>query len=328
MLLCVLGKELENKHFVSNPGMELLRRDKGPSLGHMVSYYSSEEHFSALRHLPESVRKGEPAFILEHGMTHYEYMNDIKDCPYEASKMFKGSSMHPIGSDERRKELAEVYLDGMAHTTTISTPENIIGVKNIFEAFPWSTCNTVADVGGSTGIFLASILKRPGCEHIQGYVIELPNMVDKALGNLSTLGVSPDRITFIKQDMLKPLPINDVQADTVVVKSVVFSLKDEQEHITFLKNCRCLFKTPSEGRLLVINQCTPNAGDTEHNTGDDGQQIGFLNVHMLSITCNSYKTVQDASDVLKDMANKAGFELNRTYDTFVGGYTIFELVPQ
>lgn len=98
-----IGKEMENKHFTTNPTMKLLRRDLGASLGHLVQHYGSEEHLMAMRSMAQCVREGTPAFVLEHGMTIFSYLSDISNQPYDEKKTFYGASKHPIGGDERRE---------------------------------------------------------------------------------------------------------------------------------------------------------------------------------------------------------------------------------
>ncbi|KAK3726163.1 hypothetical protein QZH41_006940 [Actinostola sp. cb2023] len=201
-----IGKELENKSFAKNQAMELLRRDDGPNLGHMVAYYCSEEHITAMRSLAKCVRQNKPAFVLEHGMTHFDYMNEVTEKPYDQRKMFQGSSEHLIGSYERRQEFAENYHSAMELVTNLTSLPDAQGVNNVYKAFPWPTCNRLVDMGGSTGYFLASLLKQPGCEHIQGYVVELPDVVDEAQRNFSNLGIPEHRVEFIKQDFTNSFP--------------------------------------------------------------------------------------------------------------------------
>ena len=57
--------------------MELLRREKGPSLGHMVAYYGSDEVCSSGLVFPDAVKNGDTAFELAHGMNIYNYMYKI-----------------------------------------------------------------------------------------------------------------------------------------------------------------------------------------------------------------------------------------------------------
>ena len=60
-----IGKELSEKCFQANRAMGFLRRDKGPSLGHMVSYYGSDEVWTSMLVLPEAIKDcGDTAFEL------------------------------------------------------------------------------------------------------------------------------------------------------------------------------------------------------------------------------------------------------------------------
>ena len=53
------------KVFRANKAMELLRKDKGPSFGHMVAYYGSDEVCScSVLVFPDAVKNGDTAFEL------------------------------------------------------------------------------------------------------------------------------------------------------------------------------------------------------------------------------------------------------------------------
>jgi len=148
----------------------------------MFEYFMGDEMFAGLRSLAACVKHGKPAFMIDHGMTHFQYMSDIDNCPYSPDKMYEGASKHKIGSDERRRELSDVYQKAMASDFNESDK-----IHNVLNTFPWSQCKTIVDIGGCTGEFLASILKLPGCENIQGYVLELPDVVDEAKGKIDAL---------------------------------------------------------------------------------------------------------------------------------------------
>ena len=82
-----IGEELIEKRFQANRAMELLRRDKGPSLGHMVSYYGSDEVWTAMFGLPEAIKHGgDTAFELAHGMNLYDYMYKVEELEYSFDK--------------------------------------------------------------------------------------------------------------------------------------------------------------------------------------------------------------------------------------------------
>ncbi|KAK3709319.1 hypothetical protein QZH41_009269, partial [Actinostola sp. cb2023] len=223
-----IGKELENKRFAKTQAMELLRRDKGPSLGHMLEYFGSDEFIMATRQMATSIRHGEPAFVLEHGMTHLQYMYEFDQSPDDKGKTSEGSSEHP--SYDRRRELANNYESAMAYMTDLLILPEDPGVHNVYKAFPWSTCSRLVDMGGSTGYFLASILKQPDCEHIQGYVVELPEAVNDAPKKIQNLGIPQHRMEFIKHDFTKPFPSElQLQVDTVMFKNVIVGVVGDDD---------------------------------------------------------------------------------------------------
>ncbi|KAK3739571.1 hypothetical protein QZH41_018311, partial [Actinostola sp. cb2023] len=220
---------------------------------------------------------GQAAFVLEHGMrSHYDYMNDTEKCSYDKEKMFQGSSEHLIGSHEHRKEMADNYQSAMAYISYLELLPDIQGVNNVYKAFPWSTCNRLVDMGGCSGYFLATLLQQPSCEHIQGYVVDLPDVIDEAQQNIQNLGIPEHRrIEFIEHDFTKPFPRDlQLQVDTVVFKNIMcMFIFDHDKVIEIFHHCRSLF-TKVGGRILIIDNCSPDAGDTEHNAGINGVQIG------------------------------------------------------
>lgn len=323
---CGIGKELEKRHFAKNKALELLRRDHGPSVGHLFGYHASDEHFSALSSLGACVKGGEPAFVLEHGMNHFDYLYDSEK-PYDKEKMFDGSSEYKIGSDERRKEFAENYASGMSYFTYLITLPDKQRIKTVYNSYPWSTCHKVVDIGGSTGFFLASIMKLPGCEHIQGYVMELPEMVDHAQKNIQDLGIAQHRIGFVKQDFTKPLSTDiNLQVDTIVFKNTLcVYMNDHATMSKILENCCKLFGIQG-GRLLIIDSCVPGMEDEKQNdVGVNGIEMVSFAVHWLSIIGNRMYTKKEWIENLNAVGNKLGYELQNVYDTFVGGNVIFEL---
>ena len=68
--------------------MELLRKDKGPSLGQMVGYYASDELWAAMLAFREAVKdSGGTAFGRAHGLNLYDYMYRAEEMEYFAPTM-------------------------------------------------------------------------------------------------------------------------------------------------------------------------------------------------------------------------------------------------
>lgn len=113
-----VGEELIGKSFKANRAMELLRRDKGPSLGHMVSYYGSDEVWTAMLGLPEAIKHGgDTAFELAHGMNLYDYMYKVEELEYSSNKTNLGVVASEMGTKQRRREFADNYDRAIARVT-------------------------------------------------------------------------------------------------------------------------------------------------------------------------------------------------------------------
>ena len=113
--------------------MELLRRDKGPSLGHMVAYYGSEEVWSSMLVFPEGVKNGDTAFKLAHGINIYHYMNKIDTVEYDLIKATTENLVQEVGLRQRRCEFAHNYDRAMnwscsAHSQAFSPCTPGVGV--------------------------------------------------------------------------------------------------------------------------------------------------------------------------------------------------------
>lgn len=322
-----IGIELENKRFTKNQAMEILRRDKpGAGLGHAVEYHCSEEHFSALRFLAEGVKQNKPAFELDHGMNHFEYMQEPEKYPYEDKRMFQGASKHAIGSPQRRKEFAEAFDNAMEYWTVLELLPDAKGVNNLYKAYPWSKCKKIADMGGCSGYFIASILKQKGCQHIQGYVLDLPEVIQKAKIDFPKLEIAPNSVEFIPHDITKPFP-NEVnlEVDTVIFKNVIsLFISDEGTLIKVLQNCRSLLPK-SGGKVLVIDYCIPDTPSEDHKIGFNGLQLGFWSLHYASISCSYFISKSEWVQMLDKAGSRVGYQVQDVYDTFPGGCTIFEL---
>jgi len=322
-----IGIELKDKHFSKNQAMELLRRDNGPSMGHLLEYCCNEEMWKAAVSFPEAVKQDRPAFVVEHGMTHFTYMFDKENVAYDPAKMTKCNfSEKWIGSNGRRQELANNYSQAMIMWSDLQILANEPSLTNIYQVFPWSTCKKLLDVGGSSGEFLASILNLPECENIQGYVADLPAVIEEAQQNVHKLKLSDNRIVFLKQDITQPLQgdLKNIKFDTVLLKNVITML-DVNSIPQVLKNCRRLLT--NDGRCLVAMSCIPEPGDASHNVGENGFQWGFVQIHVMSLANGGKMSRNERHEQLAKIGACCDLKVSKIYDTFEGGVTMFELRP-
>ena len=88
-----IGEELSEKHFKAN---------WGPSLGHKVGYYASDEVWAAMLAFPEAVKDGgDTLFERAHGMNLYDYMYRAEEMEYSAPTKSEDKASD-MGTKQRR----------------------------------------------------------------------------------------------------------------------------------------------------------------------------------------------------------------------------------
>ena len=165
------------------------------------------------------------------------------------------------------------------------------------------------------------ILKQPGCPHIQGFVADLPAVVDSALKDYHQLGLPENRITFMKQDMTHPYPEDFKSTPSfsrIYLACLILNNRSKFYETTVLSYLK------KEGKFLVITVCVTDAGILNKNIGINGIQNEVMGLHVSNFFYGGYHTRSDAETSYKKIGNQAGFKLSKIYDTFLGGTTIFE----
>ena len=94
----------------------------------------------------------------------------------------------------------------------------------------WDQIRTVVDVGGGTGVMLASLLRRH--PQTKGILVDLPGTVARAGEVIDSFGVS-SRMTVTGQSFFDPLPAG---ADLYLLKSVLNDWADEPT-VAILRRC-------------------------------------------------------------------------------------------
>lgn len=315
-----IGEEIVGeKRFKANRHMQLLRRDKGPSLGHMVGYHTSDEMWTAMLDFPEAVKTGNTAFELAHGMNLFDYMFKVQSSEYCTGKLKSVNVMGGMGSSQRRRELAENYNHAMP---ILSQLDLLSAQPNVLSVYRWDKSKRIMDIGGGKGEFLASILKMPGCEHIHGLLFEFPDVLEHAKQFLAVEGIPAHRVTFIAGDILTDtLQIKEV--DTIIIKNLFFML-EEEGMIKVLERCSGVLA--KGGKFVIVNSCNPEAGDTEHNVTKTGLQPAFSR-GILIMTCHKqggFKTKSESLSLIDRLCTRVAFRLNQVFETG-DGPTLFEL---
>ncbi|HZQ43143.1 MAG TPA: methyltransferase [Acidobacteriaceae bacterium] len=176
----------------------------------------------------------------------------------------------------------------------------------IAAAYDFSGFGTIADVGGSTGNLLSTILaKYPGP---RGILYDLPQVVANAPALLEQRGLR-DRVQIESGSFFESVPGG---ADAYILSHVIHDWNHEQ-CLTILTNCRRAMK--SDGRLLLVEMVLPD-GDAPH----PGKMLDMV---MLTVPGGEERTAAEYRALL----DEAGFRMTRLVPT-ASLVTIVEAVPR
>ena len=164
----------------------------------------------------------------------------------------------------------------------------------IAAAYDFSVFKTIADVGGSTGNLLTTILGRHPAP--RGILFDLPHVVTDAPALIAQRGLT-DRIQVEPGSFFDRVPAG---ADAYILSHVIHDWNEEQ-CLTILGHCRRAMS--SDGRLLLVEMVLPS-GDIPH----PGK---ILDVCMLLLPGGEERTEAQYAALLE----KAGFRLTRVVPT-------------
>jgi hypothetical protein len=173
-------------------------------------------------------------------------------------------------------------------------------------AYDFSAMQTVADIGGSTGNMIATIVSKYPA--MRGILFDLPHVVAEASALLAARGVA-DRVRIEPGSFFDGVPAG---ADAYVLSHVIHDWNEEQ-CLTILGHCRRAMG--ANGRLLLVEMVLPE-GDTFH----PGKLLDLL---MLSVPGGEERTPSQYRDLL----DKAGFTMTQVVPTH-SLVSIVEAVPK
>lgn len=219
-------EENDRRQFALTPVGELFQADHPHSVRDDLLLVRSPEHVSAMLHLPDIVREGEPdGFTREHGCGVFEYIED-----------------HP--------GFAEVFNAFMSSASRRQTGP----VLDALGAYDFSQFARVCDVGGGHGHLLCHLLEAK--PHLDGTVLDLPSVVAETARHWdSKLGVA-ERCTYVAGDMFETVP----EADAFFLKWILHDWDDEA-CVQILSNVR--EAAPADGRVFVVEAVVPGP-ETSH----------------------------------------------------------------
>ncbi|HEY0395172.1 MAG TPA: methyltransferase [Candidatus Elarobacter sp.] len=256
--------------FSVTPLGEQLRSDVPGTMYGMARFVGTEEHGAAWNALSYAVASGESAFEHVHGRSAWEYF----DQHAELSVIFNGA-MTSLMSAFRGEIVEHLALEGV---------------------------RTVADVGGSAGILMESLLERHPA--LRGIVFDRPAVIEQVRGGVS--GVLRERCAFVGGDFFESVP----SADVLVISRVLHDWSDE-DAVRILASCRSAL--PGHGRVAVV--------DSVIEPGDAPDFGKLLDLEMLAMTTGRERTRDD----FENLFARAGLRLIGVVRMKTGA--ILEAVP-
>ena len=233
--------------------------------------------------------------------THF-YLAPFHELTYslETSKAAREKVLGMNGFEYLRDhpEEAQLFDEAMTAITSIMAPL-------IASAYDFGQWESLADVGGGNGLFLATILKAH--PRLRGVLADLEHVIQRAQRRGFLSGELAARTSFSPCDFFEKVPAGCL---AYVMKSVIHDWDDESS-IRILRNCRRA--VPEDGALLLV----------EHSLGESNEpSMGkATDLIMLVATGGKERTVDEYAALLAS----GGFQLRHT--TRVGDSLILEAVP-
>lgn len=230
-----------------------LRTGVPGSLRNFALLFGSERAWRSWGDLLYSVRTGESAATHLYGMNGFDYF-------------------------EQHPEQAAVFNAAMA--------ENTLRVgRALVEAYDFTPCRSVVDVGGGNGALLAIVLS--AYAGLGGTVFDLPSGCSDARRHLEAAGLM-DRSNVIEGDFFKSVPPG---ADVYILKNVIHDW-DDRQNIAILESCRRAM--PPDGRLLVVERLMP---ETIECSVED-QLVAMMDMNMLVMPGGRERTQREFVSLL------------------------------
>lgn len=250
--------EVEPSTFALTPLAEPLRADHPLSLRDAYPLLAADVR--AWARLDRSVRTGEPAFPLAHGQDYWSYLAD-----------------HP--------------RDGTAVDRWMQSL-NRLHLRTVAPACDWSGVDSVVDVGGGNGAFLAGLLARH--RNMRGVLFDLPHVVR---GAPEVIAEVADRCEVVAGSFFDAIPAG---AGAYVLKTILPGFTDEQAAL-ILRNVRAAAGTG--GRVLLLEAIIPD--------GDTFDVAKLVDMHTLVLTGGRHRGRDELEKLLVD----AGLRLVRVTPT-------------
>lgn len=254
-------RERTDGKFESTPLSDTLKTGEN-SLRFTAMSELGVSHYGPWGELMHSLKTGQPAFDRVFGMPVFEWFG-------------------------KNPDRAEIFNRSMTELTSIVEPA-------VLEAYDFSGCGTIVDVGGGHGTQLAGILQKH--RSLRGIVFDAPNVVAGAPAKLAEFGVA-DRCTTASGDFFKSVCPG---GDTYMMKHIIHDWDDDRCR-TILRHCHQHMKPGA--KVLIVDQVLPEGN--EPSLGKFSDLLMMIMPGGLERTANEFKLLLESS----------GFALSRIVPT-------------
>jgi hypothetical protein len=184
--------------------------------------------------------------------------------------------------------------------------QTLLVAQAIVDAYDFSACRQVIDVGGGYGALLSVLLT--AYPHLQGASADLAYMEPEARTFLREAGVA-ERASFIATDFFDCV---EPGADCYLLKYIIHDWPDA-DAIQILRNTRAA--AGAAGRVLIIEQIAPGrvTANPQHTA------VIRTDIHMMASTGGLERT----SDEYESLLHQAGLTLARVVPT-ASNFSILE----
>jgi hypothetical protein len=252
-----LVTETEPGIFALEPAGRLLCGDVPGSLRSLAVLHG-EEQYQAWLDIVHSVKAGGTGFARKFGREFFAYLRE-----------------HPNAAAKFHRAMSDLTM---------------MRVQDVLQRYDFSLAKVVLDVGGGDGSLLLAILD--AYPHLQGIVVDLPEMMQAAAANIERRRMA-NRCIAQPGDFFAAIPSG---ADLFVLSSVLFDW-DDTRAAQILRNVRAAMDR--EHSLLIHEIVRPERNSYHFSH--------FFDLNMMVVTGGQVRTEADHAHLLR----QSGLELTK-----------------
>jgi hypothetical protein len=249
--------------FRNTPLSEILKNHVPGSIRGMAHHVGSKVATAAWADLATSIRTGEPAFRRVHGKGFFDH---LQSNPEDAAAF--DDAMHGVSATE---------------------------IPAILDAYDFSECGAIVDVGGGDGTLLCAVLAK--YPKLRGAVYDLEHVVARTKERVHDLPEGA-RITTAAGSFLDSVPKG---GDTYLLKHIIHDW-DDARCLQILRNIRAAIA--AQGRVLIVERPI--------SSGNEPSFAKILDLEMLALAEGGLERTEKEYAALYEAT---GFKLARVVRT-------------